>query len=65
MKIKHIVSSQMNQQLLYRKKKNQNKLSWKNLFINQTTFLGAELLQQGVLKEWLNRLNNIEYPFQA
>ena len=55
----------MNQQLLYRKKKNQNKLSWKNLFINQTTFLGAELLQQGVLKEWLNRLNNIEYPFQA
>ena len=26
-------------------RKNRNKLSWKNLFINQTNLLGADLLQ--------------------
>ena len=52
-------------QLLYRRGKNQNKLSWNNLFINQTNLLGADLLQQGVLKEWLNPSNTIESPFQA
>ena len=55
----------MNQQLLYRKKKIQNKLSWNNRFIDQTYLLGAELLQQGVSKGWLNRSNNIERPFWA
>ena len=46
-------------------KKNQNKLSWNNLFINQTFLLSADRLQAGVPKEWLNRSNNIERPFQA
>ena len=55
----------MNLQLLYRKKKNQNKLSWNNLFINQTNLLGATILQCGVPNEWLNRSNNIERPFRA
>ena len=32
-------------------KKNQNKLSWNNLFINQTNFLSTTLLQQGVPNE--------------
>ena len=40
------------------------KLSWNNLFINQTYLLNAALLQQGVLKEWLNHSNNIERPFR-
>ena len=30
---------------------NNNKLSWNNLFINQTNLLGADLLQQGVPKD--------------
>ena len=37
--IKHIALSRMNQQLLYRMEKNQNKLSWNNLFINQIYLL--------------------------
>ena len=36
-----------------------------NLFINETNLAGAGLLQQGFPKEWLNRSNNIEPPFQA
>ena len=54
-----------NLQLLHRRETNQNKLSWNNLFITQTYLLGADLLQQGVPKEWLNRSNNIERPFWA
>ena len=53
-------------ELKYKKKTHTvvtNKLSWNNLFINQTYFLGAELLQQGVPKEWLKRLNDIKHPF--
>ena len=33
MKIRHIASLRMNHQLLYRKEKIQNKLSWNNQFI--------------------------------
>ena len=55
----------MNLQLLYRTKKNQNKYSWNNLFIDQTYLLGTTLLQQGVPNEWLNRSNNMGRPFRA
>ena len=55
----------MNLQLLYRREKNQNKLSWNNLFINQTYLLGATLLQQSLPKECLNRSRTVERPFQA
>ena len=37
--------------VVVQKEKIQNKLSWNNLFINQTYLLGADLLQQGVPKE--------------
>ena len=47
------------------KEKIPKKICWNNLFINQKDLLGADLLQQGVLIEWLNRLNNIERPFRA
>ena len=50
-------------QLLYSRGKTQNKLSWNNLFINLTNLLGADLSQQGVPKELLNRSNNTERPF--
>ena len=43
--------------MLYQRKKIQNKLSWNNLFVNQTYLLGTELLQQG--------LNNIQRSFWA
>ena len=65
MKIKHTTLLWMNLQLLYKRRKNQNKLSWNNLFIDQNNLLGADLLQQGVPKEWYNRSNNIERPFWA
>ena len=51
--------------VVVRNEKNQNKLSWNNLFINQTNLLGTTLLRQGVPNEWLNRPNNIERPFRA
>ena len=44
MKIKHTLLLQMNLQMLYRRGKIQKKLSWNNLFINQTHLLGTELL---------------------
>ena len=55
----------MDTSLLSRRKKNQNKLSRNNLFINQTNLFSADLLQQGVPNEWLNRLDNIERTFPA
>ena len=55
----------MNLQLLCRRIKIQNKLTWNNLFTNETNLLGTTLLQQGVPNEWLNRLNNIVRPFRA
>ena len=63
MKIKHTALLQMNVQLLYKRKRIQNKLSWNNLFIDQTYLLDAILLQQDVRNEWLIGLNNIERSF--
>ena len=51
--------------VVVQKGNNQNKLSWNNLFINQTNLLGKDLIQQGVPKKWFNRSNNIECHFQA
>ena len=51
--------------VVQKREKVQNKLSWNNLFINQTFLLGTTILQSGVPKEWLNRSNNIERPFRA